>query len=72
MKYLTEMGKELLLKQIEKVNKNLIVNGIARNDDIKSSERMKMGNYNWRMTRRYLDGLEYLLDMESEEDEKTT
>ena len=51
--YLTKKGKKLLEKQIENANKKL--------DDI---SKKPIGTYAWRMQKRYIDGLEYILDME--------
>lgn len=53
MKYLTEKGEKLLFKQIKKANKQL--------DKL---SKKPIGTFAWRMQKRYIDGLEYLLDME--------
>lgn len=54
MKYLTIDGFNMLNLQLEKANKEL--NRIALEENI--------GNCLWRIQKRYIDGLEYLLDLE--------
>jgi len=56
MKYLTDDGLKLLFLQIEKSNKELE----------RISREVEIGTGTWRMMRRYIDGLEYLIDMEEE------
>jgi len=54
MKYLTERGKRLLELQI-----------ISAKKELERLEKQSPGTGSWQIARRYIDGLEFLLDMET-------
>ena len=59
MRYLTEEGKMALETQKRRVAKELIVAG-----------KLPPGSYAYRLLKRYMDGLDYLLDLETVEIEQ--